>query len=455
MKRNVKFLIGTLALFLTSFLVLIGCMHQIATDPGETQPYDSPTGTVEIPLDWELFEKILDSQEKKLREEWENALGTNAFENYLARFAGYHVEVDQSTIMEAKQAGKTAYYAPLLQKIALSYAVEAYHNNDLEAAERILERVSHRKEYCEWRGWDFPVAFSGQLKNGFSVSYTLAEFQDCVKNKKEQLAVDNLNKRFRSIVDSILTWKNAPASYGKYLDLTADEQAKLEPYTVDGKEIRYESVPALYQEKCLEHIGDAAFWKSLQSGNFIYFGAFEQDNNLENGKEPLLWKVFKEHDSGKLYLDCYPILRYMQWTEGDYEKDPTLLYWENCPIRTWLNGEFYETAFTQEEKKWIATALLENDWPEGMGGKATEDKVFFTSKKEKLYYFQVDNTSITNLRRVHKATDYAKATGAPTAVYGWEWDWTWQRDKDYGTYAGYWNGYRGVAPCVQIAIPAA
>ena len=152
--------------------------------------------------------------------------------------------------------------------------------------------------------------------------------------------------------------------------------------------------------------------------------------------------------NNSLYLDCYPVLKYMQWTSGDYEKDPTLLYWENCQIRTWLNGEFYESAFTAEEKKWISAALLENDWnytsedrSRGMGGADTTDRVFLLSEREGL-------TS-----RAHLATDYAKANGAPSDVYGQN-D-VWRRDTSYKTYAGFWNGFRGVSPCIQIKIPAA
>ena len=51
--------------------------------------------------------------------------------------------------------------------------------------------------------------------------------------------------------------------------------------------------------------------------------------------------------------------------------------------------------------------------------------------------------------------EYAKATGAPTDASSAAWNWTWQRDTAYKTYQGFWNGYRGVAPCIQIQIPAA
>jgi len=78
-----------------------------------------------------------------------------------------------------------------------------------------------------------------------------------------------------------------------------------------------------------------------------------------------------------------------------------------------------------------------------MGGADTLDRVFFLSEMETY-------TSVG-----HKATDYAKATGAPTDASSAAWNWTWTRDTNYKTYQGFWNGYRGVAPCVQIQIPAA
>ena len=59
--------------------------------------------------------------------------------------------------------------------------------------------------------------------------------------------------------------------------------------------------------------------------------------------------------------------------------------WENCDLRTWLNGEFLRNAFTGEEQKMIALSKLANDDnPEysTSGGNTTEDLVFCLSLAE-------------------------------------------------------------------------
>lgn len=58
--------------------------------------------------------------------------------------------------------------------------------------------------------------------------------------------------------------------------------------------------------------------------------------------------------------------------------------WENCDLRTWLNGKFLER-FREEEQKKILTKKIQN--PENpefhtFGGNPTEDRVFLLSVEE-------------------------------------------------------------------------
>ena len=124
---------------------------------------------------------------------------------------------------------------------------------------------------------------------------------------------------------------------------------------------------------------------SLNVGDTIEFGSYEQDGSIVNGSEPLSWVVYEKTDD-KVYLlakdaiDCLPI-NYDEECEGDL---PT---WEVCSLRRWLNENFYNAAFNDYEKALIANTKLENSDNVKYGteaGNDTEDKIFLLSDKEAL-----------------------------------------------------------------------
>ncbi|MCL1941636.1 MAG: M56 family metallopeptidase [Synergistaceae bacterium] len=64
--------------------------------------------------------------------------------------------------------------------------------------------------------------------------------------------------------------------------------------------------------------------------------------------------------------------------------------WEECSLRQYLNGEFYDSAFSNEEKgRIVETKLKNNDnpWYGMAGGNDTTDKVFLLSLEEVALYF--------------------------------------------------------------------
>ena len=70
-------------------------------------------------------------------------------------------------------------------------------------------------------------------------------------------------------------------------------------------------------------------------------------------------------------------------------KDTIVMTWEECGLRQYLNGEFYDTTFSPAEKERIVTTKLKNDnnpWYGIEGGSNTKDKVFLLSLDEVLQY---------------------------------------------------------------------
>lgn len=126
----------------------------------------------------------------------------------------------------------------------------------------------------------------------------------------------------------------------------------------------------------------------VKVGDTIFFGAYEQDGNSSNGKERIEWLVLDKNDSqafilSKYALDC-----------KKYNEKQTLVTWEKCTLRSWLNDSFLNTAFnTQEKNKILLTNVINGDNPDyGIdGGNNTKDKIYILSVTEARKYFKDDN----------------------------------------------------------------
>ena len=144
---------------------------------------------------------------------------------------------------------------------------------------------------------------------------------------------------------------------------------------------------------------------SVNVGDVVEFGKYEQDNNTSNGKEDIEWNVLaKEGDRvlliSKYALDC-----------KQYNSTYTDVTWETCSLRQWLNGTFLNDAFSTEEQSLIQDTYVSADvYPEydTNPGNATTDKIFLLSINEANKYFGSDED------RMCIPTEYAKANGAYT-----------------------------------------
>ena len=137
-------------------------------------------------------------------------------------------------------------------------------------------------------------------------------------------------------------------------------------------------------------------------GDIIYYGLYEQDNNTSNGKEDIEWIVLAKENNRILVisdkaLDCQPF--------NETGEDVT---WRTCTLRKWLNDDFFNSAFSNAEKKRIPTVtVLADKNPEFSinSGKATKDKVFLLSIKEVNKYFN------SKISRQCMPTNFAVAQG--------------------------------------------
>ena len=143
----------------------------------------------------------------------------------------------------------------------------------------------------------------------------------------------------------------------------------------------------------------------VKVGDTLYFGAYEQDDNTNNGKEAIQWRVLDVQD-GKALLISEKAL-----DSQPYNTSFTSVTWETCTLRQWLNGTFLNNAFSADEQAKIVTTTVSADKNPQYStnpGNATNDKVFLLSIAEAQKYFTTDES------RMCASTAYAKAQGAST-----------------------------------------
>lgn len=171
----------------------------------------------------------------------------------------------------------------------------------------------------------------------------------------------------------------------------------------------------------------------------IWFGNYYQSDASGKLKDPIKWRVLSI-DGNDAFLLADKALDQMPYCEGtvvDPEPDKwgniktelktDTLYWENCTLRSFLNGydgsqnvteldytedNFLDTAFSKEEQEGILTTTVTADANPDKNspqGKDTEDKVYVLSVKEardKSYGF-----SSNEARRYYNTPNYTFVGG--------------------------------------------
>ena len=136
---------------------------------------------------------------------------------------------------------------------------------------------------------------------------------------------------------------------------------------------------------------------------FIMIGEYEQDNNLENGKEPIEWAII-DNDNEILTLWSTCVLDKRQFHSQD-----GYTTWNNCSLRKWLNTDFYNTVFSKAEKMCILkTNLKTSYYDDDYNDRSfmTKDNVYILSREELNVYYLPPRFAY---RKNGKAVYYGKA----------------------------------------------
>ena len=121
-------------------------------------------------------------------------------------------------------------------------------------------------------------------------------------------------------------------------------------------------------------------------GDTIKLGKYEQDNNSENGAEEIEWIVLDKIGSKVLLISKYCL------DAVTYNETFDEVTWEESHLRNWLNNDFYNSAFNDNEKSIITTKKLYNkknlSYYRTDGGNPTKDNVFILSLYEAEFYLK-------------------------------------------------------------------
>lgn len=163
----------------------------------------------------------------------------------------------------------------------------------------------------------------------------------------------------------------------------------------------------------------------MKVNDIITFGTYPQTKYTDE-VSPLEWKVLKVED-GKALIITDKIIDQVRFNEKYAD-----VTWADSILRGWLNNEFFNKAFTADEKEKILTTAVstpDNAKWGTKGGADTEDKVFALSiqELEELIPELNDRRAIAT----GKALENGVYIYAETGFSVW-----WLRSSGYVQYAG-------------------
>lgn len=200
--------------------------------------------------------------------------------------------------------------------------------------------------------------------------------------------------------------------------------------------------------------------KNIYPGNTVFLGRTEQDDQITNGKEQIEWIVLDVVNGKALLLSKY-ILDWKEYAENtgwsEYE-------WENCSLRQYLNGDFYNKCFAEEEKAFISVKEVKP--PEGGDvyftlGNTTYDRLYLLDLDEYDRYCNSRDLSTEQTAYAKRMCDEQAQTYWPDKTSWWL-RYRMKRNDDMYVYVSSSGEglekerpyrYAGVRPAMWIELP--
>jgi len=173
--------------------------------------------------------------------------------------------------------------------------------------------------------------------------------------------------------------------YDRAVALIASGDYKTAYFLLKGMD--YKDSKDLIESIKLQHPEAALYEATI--GAYVKFGAYEQDNDTSNGKEDIEWLVLAREGNRFLVISRYGL------DFKKYNTTKSVVNWEKCSLRKWLNETFFNDAFSENERARIpsVTVRVDDEKPrlyDWDPGNSTLDRVFLLSIKEVNWYFGTD-----------------------------------------------------------------
>ena len=124
---------------------------------------------------------------------------------------------------------------------------------------------------------------------------------------------------------------------------------------------------------------------NLKKGEMICFGRYPQKRGPSIAPEPIEWIILETGEKSVKLLSRYGLTAKAFDDNGGWD-----VTWENCTLRTWLNSDFLNAAFTNEEQQRLIFVTTETEYDQSGGTNDTRDKVFVLNAEEAEKYFATD-----------------------------------------------------------------
>lgn len=205
------------------------------------------------------------------------------------------------------------------------------------------------------------------------------------------------------IIDDALTEKASALSKVE----TAEAAAELETYPAE--------LSSVLVERLTPEAAARLQMFAAVVGDVIKFGQYEQ--SAAGQAEAIEWIVL-DHQKGIITMISRYALEALP-----YNDEPVETSWSDCTLRNWLNNDFYNEAFSDEEKGLIQTVANENSalFGDHADGLAAEDHVYLLSVSEAELYLTAEPD-----RQCEMTALAAEKTGSEETYASW-----WLRTPGY------------------------
>lgn len=140
--------------------------------------------------------------------------------------------------------------------------------------------------------------------------------------------------------------------------------------------------------------------EKLKKGEMIRFGRYPQKGDPSAVPEPIEWIILETDGKSAKLLSRYGLTAKAMDDNGGWP-----ITWESCTLRAWLNHEFLNQTFTDEEQQRLVTVTVKAEYDQLTETYDTRDKVFVLNAEDAEKYF------ITNDERICIPTEKAIKEG--------------------------------------------